>query len=141
VKLFIDASVMVAILRREDGYQRWLDPIGAATSRHASPLGLCEAASRMHTISTQRAEQLTADANLKAVLTLAEELAIDIAADDPSDWKSAFESFARYGRTSGHPAALNMGDCFHYAVCRRIGARMLCTSPGEFRLTDLPCVA
>jgi ribonuclease VapC len=32
--------------------------------------------------------------------------------------QSALEAAARYGKVAGHPAALNMGDCFSYAMAK-----------------------
>lgn len=37
----------------------------------------------------------------------------------------ALDAYERYGRSSGHPAKLNMGDCFAYACAKTSGARLL----------------
>jgi ribonuclease VapC len=37
----------------------------------------------------------------------------------------AIEGFDRFGRGSGHPARLNYGDCFSYALARVLDAPLL----------------
>lgn len=53
-----------------------------------------------------------------------------------ADAELALAAFARYGKGHGHPAQLNMGDCFAYASARHRGAAMLCKGD-DFRRTDL----
>jgi ribonuclease VapC len=48
----------------------------------------------------------------------------------------ALSAFARFGKGQGHPAQLNLGDCFAYACARHHGAAMLCKG-GDFVRTDL----
>lgn len=48
----------------------------------------------------------------------------------------AFSAFERYGKGSGHPAQLNMGDCFAYACARANNARLLYKGD-DFSHTDL----
>jgi ribonuclease VapC len=139
--IFVDASILVAILRREQDYARLpgviFDSAGSVTSR----LALWEACARMHAISLKQDEKITAAAIADAVMVLLRSLEIALVDDDPADWRTALDAVARFGRAAGHPAALNMGDCFHYAVCKRLGARMLAVSTGEFAMTDLACIS
>ena len=48
----------------------------------------------------------------------------------------AFEAFHRYGKRSGHPARLNLGDCFAYACAKANDARLLYKGD-DFARTDL----
>ena len=48
----------------------------------------------------------------------------------------ALSTFARYGKGRGHPAQLNMGDCFAYAVAREYGVGMLFKGD-DFSKTDI----
>lgn len=52
------------------------------------------------------------------------------------DGETALEAFARYGKGQGHPAQLNMGDCFAYAVARNLRT-MLLFKGDDFSRTDL----
>ena len=55
----------------------------------------------------------------------------DLAARAMSGWR-------RYGK-GRHPAGLNFGDCFTYALAERTGHPVLCTSDG-FAATDIAVV-
>jgi len=48
----------------------------------------------------------------------------------------AFDAFRRFGRGSGHPAKLNYGDCFSYALAREKRAPLLFKG-GDFGHTDI----
>lgn len=43
----------------------------------------------------------------------------------PAHVEIAREAWARYGRGSGHPAQLNFGDCFAYALAKYTGEPLL----------------
>ncbi len=46
------------------------------------------------------------------------------------------EAFVRYGKGSGHPARLNLGDCFSYALAKKGGVPLLYKG-NDFTQTDL----
>jgi ribonuclease VapC len=46
------------------------------------------------------------------------------------------QAYRDYGRGSGHPAQLNFGDCFAYALARTTGEPLLFKSD-DFRHTDI----
>jgi len=48
----------------------------------------------------------------------------------------AADAFARYGRGTGHPAALNFGDCIAYATAMHLDAPLLFKGD-DFRHTDV----
>lgn len=48
----------------------------------------------------------------------------------------AREAYRRYGRGSGHPAKLNFGDCFAYALAVTTGERLLFVGE-DFSATDI----
>jgi ribonuclease VapC len=48
----------------------------------------------------------------------------------------ALQAFARYGKGRGHPARLNLWDCFIYADARTAGAALLYKG-GDFSKTDI----
>ena len=49
----------------------------------------------------------------------------------------ARQAYRDYGRGSGHPAQLNFGDCFAYALARVTGEPLLFKG-SDFRHTDIP---
>ena len=53
-----------------------------------------------------------------------------------AETEAALDAHRRYGRTTDHPAKLNMGDCFAYACARTNGARLLYKG-NDFSHTDM----
>ena len=50
--------------------------------------------------------------------------------------RTSSDAYATYGRGQGSPARLNMGDCFAYAMAKRLGVPLLYKGD-DFALTDL----
>jgi ribonuclease VapC len=50
--------------------------------------------------------------------------------------QAARSAHLRFGKGTGHAAALNYGDCFAYAQAKAMGAPLLCKGK-DFRLTDI----
>jgi ribonuclease VapC len=48
----------------------------------------------------------------------------------------AFEAYRRFGKGSGHPAQLNIGDCAAYALAQSSGLPLLFVG-GDFSQTDV----
>lgn len=51
----------------------------------------------------------------------------------------AREAYRDFGKGSGHPAGLNFGDCFAYALARELNEPLLFKGD-DFRHTDIPWV-
>ncbi len=56
-----------------------------------------------------------------------------------SQARIARAAYQRFGRGSGHPARLNMGDCFAYALARDLDEPLLFKG-NDFTLTDIEIV-
>ena len=50
--------------------------------------------------------------------------------------RAALDAFERYGKGRGHPAQLNMGDCFAYGAARVLGVPLLYKGD-DFASTEL----
>lgn len=57
----------------------------------------------------------------------------------PETFDDVLAAYARYGKGTGHPARLNMGDCFSYALAKRSGLPLLYKG-GDFPRTDIEAV-
>lgn len=64
---------------------------------------------------------------------------IEIAPLTVEQARIAREAYRRFGRGSGHPARLNLGDCFAYALARDLGEPFLFKG-ADFALTDIELV-
>jgi ribonuclease VapC len=51
-------------------------------------------------------------------------------------YDGVIEAYAKYGKGTGHPARFNFGDCFSYAMAKRLGVSLLYTG-NDFVRTDL----
>ncbi len=128
---FIDASVIVAIIGREDDWEVFADQLDDYAERLWSATSYWESVMAL----SQR---------LKSSIESAEEIVRDFASVHglqlvPIDFpeaKLAMEAARRYGKGSGHPARLNMGDCFAYACAKAHNARLLYKGD-DFARTDL----
>ncbi|WP_375421736.1 PIN domain-containing protein [uncultured Sphingomonas sp.] len=63
-------------------------------------------------------------------------LAIDIAPVTIAQARIGQAAYAQYGRGTGHPAGLNFGDCFAYALAKESG-RPLLYKGHHFAATDV----
>ena len=63
-----------------------------------------------------------------------------VVAPEPAETESAYAAFVAYGKGSDHPAALNFGDVFSYALAKVRGIPLLFKG-GDFALTDIARVA
>ena len=65
--------------------------------------------------------------------------AIEIVPVDAVLARVARQAYRDYGKGSGHPAGLNFGDCFAYALARSEGEPLLCKGD-DFVHTDIRTV-
>jgi ribonuclease VapC len=129
--MFIDASAIVSILTNEPGAGTLAQSIESTANPITSPVAVFEA-----TLGIRRKFDLTverAELNVSRFLAAAGVEIVPIAGKDA---ETALEAFRRFGKGQGHPAQLNMGDCFAYAVARNRGRLLLYTGDG-FSKTDI----
>jgi ribonuclease VapC len=67
------------------------------------------------------------------------DLDVHILAFDANQAAIAFEAYQRFGRGSGHPAQLNLGDCAAYALARSLNLPLLFKGE-DFIHTDIQSV-
>lgn len=72
------------------------------------------------------------------VYLLMESLRIEVATIGLAETKLAVEAWSRYGK-GRHPAGLNFGDCFAYALAKSRGAALLYKGD-DFSKTDVRSV-
>lgn len=128
--MFLDASAIVAILAREDGWEAIQGKLQSAVSRSVSPLSLWEAARALH-----RSYEMPLEEAERIVWSFAQ---VNRAQSVPIDDAIAHEAL-RASRLYGkgrHPARLNMGDCFAYACARILDVPLLCKGD-DFPRTDI----
>ncbi len=129
--IFIDASAIVAILTDEDDAAAFIDELEAVAERFTSPVAIFEAA--LGICRKRHSSVSEAYEDILQFLTIAGVQNIAIA---PADAKTALDAFSRFGKGRGHPAQLNMGDCFAYAMASGRNAAVLFKG-NDFDKTDV----
>lgn len=108
--MVIDTSAIVAVLRAESDAGAIVRALEDAQLRLVSAGTYLEAGIVM-------ANDLSAD-GLGRLSRLFEEAAIEIVPVEEIEAAAGIAAHQRYGRGSGHPAKLNFGDCFAYALAK-----------------------
>src|SRR5215813_7882315 len=115
--MIIDTSALIAILRDEPEAAACAEAIEAAPHRRISAANFVEAAividGSRDPVASRRFDDLVNEAQF-AIEALTEVQA-----------RIAREAYRDFGRGSGHPARLNFGDCFAYALARATGEPLL----------------
>lgn len=141
--MFVDASVIVAILGREPGYEEVEKRMAANdTPFFISPLVRFEAS-----VALARQKAMARTANAKpspellrqaqaAVEAFVEGLNADEITITAEIGRCALDVNATYGKAVGHLADLNFGDCFAYACAKALNMPLLYMG-NDFAHTDL----
>jgi ribonuclease VapC len=129
--MFVDASAIVAILTRESEADNLADTLEKARTPITSPIAIFEATlgvCRKRHASVEEAEQ-----DVGEFLELA---GVRIEPITDKEARTALTAFSRYGKGRGHPAQLNLGDCFAYAMAKNARTGLLFKGE-DFDKTDI----
>lgn len=108
--MIVDTSALIAILAHEPEAEAFADAIARASAPALSAATYVETAV---VIDARRNPALS-----RAFDRFLEENRLSVEAVTPAQAKIAREAYRDFGRGSGHPAQLNFGDCFAYALAR-----------------------
>jgi ribonuclease VapC len=126
--MIVDASAIIAILRDEPEAPSYAKVIASARSRRISAVNYVEAAvvidGSCDPVASRRFDDL-----VRAVQLVTEPVT-------EAQARIAREAYRDFGKGSGHPAALNLGDCFAYALAKVTGEPLLFKGD-DFKHTDL----
>lgn len=127
--MVIDTSALIAVLLGEAAAERLIEAIEAAGSRKVSAATVVEAS----LVLLGRYGE-AGDAQLDRLL---QTISADIVPVDDVHVRAARDAAQRFGR-GRHPAALNFGDCFSYALAACSGEPLLFVGD-DFSRTDIEC--
>lgn len=126
--MIVDTSAIVAILRDEPDAEAFAGAIANAKIRRVSAVNYVEAAAVIDgsrdPIASRRFDDFFREASFSIEAVTAEQALI------------AREAYRDFGRGSGHPARLNFGDCFSYALAKAKNEPLLFKGR-DFKHTDL----
>lgn len=126
--MIIDTSALIAILRAEPEGVACAYAIENAALRRISAANWLEAAvvidGSRDPVASRRFDELVRVA----------ECVIESVTEDQA--RIAREAYRDFGKGSGHPAKLNFGDCFAYALAKSVGEPLLFKGD-DFTHTDI----
>ena len=137
--MFLDASAIVAILDQEPGWQDLHARIAQTQSRlYASGIVRYEAslAIARRKSGKRKATPDQVKSGRDAVDEFLERIDAENVDVDAAIGFLAVEASATYGKAVGHPADLNLGDCFAYACAKALNVPLLYKG-NDFSQTDL----
>ena len=108
--MIVDTSALVAILKREpegDTFAQALDSANCSRISASTYVELSIVVDRWNDPATSR-----------RIDELIEKFRIVVEPVTAEQAKIARQAYRDYGKGSGHPASLNFGDCFSYALAR-----------------------
>jgi ribonuclease VapC len=129
--MFVDTSVIVAILSKEEDAEEWMEKLEKAPSTFTSALVILEATMRLS--SKLLVDPREAGNIVERMLETSD---IQLMPIDREEADLAVEAFARYGKGRGGPAQLNLSDCLSYACAKSHGVPLLYKG-NDFSHTDL----
>ncbi len=126
--MIIDTSAILAILFEEAKADHFINTIAAASSSRISTATLLET-----TIVLESRSGPAASHQLDAFLRRAQ---VELEPVTPEQAQIAREAWRRFGKDN-HPAGLNFGDCFAFALAKATREPLL-FNVRDFELTDIP---
>lgn len=125
--MIIDTSAVIAILFAEPDAEKYAQAIAIAESCRMSAATLVET-SIVTDVQTKNAGSRQLDAFIRRA-----GIAIEPVTEEHA--QIARQAYADFGK-GRHPAALNYGDCFSYALAKATGEPLLFKG-ADFRKTDI----
>lgn len=125
--MIVDTSALIAILRGEDDAERYIQMLAAPTELRMSAATWVETAG---VVDSNRDPVLSG--RFDDLITAAGVTVEPVTAEHARLARQAYRDFGK----GNHPAGLNFGDCFSYALARATGQPLLFKG-GDFVLTDV----
>ncbi|HET7622167.1 MAG TPA: type II toxin-antitoxin system VapC family toxin [Gemmatimonadaceae bacterium] len=129
--MVVDTSALLAILEDESTAQRLVDALSAADAIRVSAGTALEAGI---VVEARRGEAGGRELDL-----LLHRLRADVVSVTAEHVEIARDAYRRYGK-GHHPAALNFGDCFAYALASALGEPLMFVG-NDFARTDVEAAA
>ena len=124
----VDSSAFLAILRGEEDA-----PIFAAAFETPEPLRMSAGTLLEVGIVVLHKREASRVSDMHELVALFE---IEIIPVTVEHAHIAIQAYSRFGKGTGHPARLNYGDCFSYALAKSLDAPLLFKGH-EFAHTDI----
>jgi ribonuclease VapC len=128
--IYADPSCILSVLLEESDAARFRERLAVAKRRVICMVGKIEIA-----LGLGRAIQ-----NHELASTLVDKFCesadVTVLPVEQDFYPHVMQAYWRYGKGTGHPAKLNLGDCFSYAFAKRLGIPLLFKGD-DFSKTDI----
>ena len=128
--MIVDSSVLIAILQSEPGFEAYEAAISMSRRKRISAATYAE-------VGVVAARKRGA-AGLAVIRDMVEQLGLEVVSLDNEQAETAQDAFVDFGK-GRHPARLNFGDCFAYALAKTESAPLLFKGD-DFAKTDISAV-
>jgi ribonuclease VapC len=126
--VIVDSSAIVAMIRREAEAEQFVTALERSQTSRISAANYLESGIVVDSVrdpaASRRLDELLRDYD------------VGIAQVSAAHARLARQAYREYGRRSGHPAQLNFGDCFAYALAVESGEPLLYQG-GDFAHTGI----
>ena len=129
--IVIDSSAVIAIFRQEADAAHYAGLIANDDDPVISAANIVEAS-----IVLRGLKKISADRAERWLDEFIETAGIRIEPVTPDQARIARSAHLRFGKGTGHGAALNYGDCFAYGLAKAMDVPLLCKGD-DFPLTDI----
>jgi ribonuclease VapC len=126
--MIVDTSAIVALWLREPGWEDILKKLRADAAPKMSAVTLVELCAVL--------DSRSAPENRRRLDALLDALAVGIVPFDEHQARVARAAYRDFGKGSGHPAKLNLGDCCSYALAS-VSKQPLLFVGDDFSHTDI----
>lgn len=126
--MIVDTSAILALAFGEDTAAQLFDALSSSEVKRMSAANLFEALAVVDRRNDHDAIRLVEESIAR--------FEIVVESVTPSQVAMARDAWNRFGKGSGHPAGLNFGDCFAYALAAELGEALLFVG-NDFVHTDL----
>lgn len=130
-QVIVDSSALVAVIRAE--------PEGPAMARALAHHGATRISAVTYVEASVVIERKGDPVVRREFDDLLGRVGITIEPVTVEQAEVARAAYRDFGKGSGHPAKLNLGDCFAYALAKTAREPLLCKG-GDFSHTDVECV-
>jgi ribonuclease VapC len=132
--IVVDSSAVVAIFRQEDEAAHYVECITKDNDPIISAASIVETS-----IVLRGLKKIPSDKAERWLDEFIEAAGIRIEPVTQEQARTARLAHRRFGKGTGHDAALNYGDCFSYALAKEMNAPLLCKG-NDFPKTDIRIV-
>ena len=132
--IVVDSSAVVAIFRQEDEAAHYVECITKDNDPIISAASIVETS-----IVLRGLKKIPSDKAERWLDEFIEAAGIRIEPVTPEQARTARLAHRRFGKGTGHDAALNYGDCFSYALAKEMNAPLLCKG-NDFPKIDIRIV-